>query len=81
MYLLDMKDDTFLAEIENNTIRIINPLLSKRIRNYGTTITNYEGTIIVNLKYYLDSGKYREYACNILKDNKFIKLDWNEKHH
>mgnify|MGYP000889902293 FL=1 len=80
MYLLDMNDDTFLAEIENSTIRIINPLFNRELNNHGTITTNYEGTILVNLKYYLDSGKYREYACLILKDNQLIKLDWNEKH-
>ena len=79
IYLVYWKDETFLAEIKNNAIQIVNPLFNRELYTHHPVTTNYDNTILMNLDFY-GIAKEREVSCIIIKDNQLIKLDWNEKH-
>lgn len=79
IYLVNWSGETFLAEINNNVLEIVNPLFNREIYTHNPLTTNYDNTILMNLDYY-GISKEREVSCIIIKDNQLIKLDWNEKH-
>lgn len=79
IYLVNWRDETFLAEIINNTIEIVNPLFNREVYTHDPVTTNYDNTILMNLDFY-GIAREREVSCIIIKDNQLIKLDWNEKH-
>jgi hypothetical protein len=79
IYLVNWRDETFLAEIINNTINIVNPLFNREIYTHDPVTTNYANTILMNLDFY-GIAREREVSCIIIKDNQLIKFDWNEKH-
>jgi hypothetical protein len=79
IYLVNWSGETFLAEIINDTIEIINPLFNKNIYTHNPITINYDNTILINLDLY-GIAKEQEVSCILIKDNQLIKLDWNEKH-
>ena len=79
IYLVYWRDETFLAEIENNTIKIVNPLFNREVYTHDPITNSYGNTVLMNLDFY-GIGVEREVSCVIIKDNELIKLDWNEKH-
>ncbi|NVN96500.1 MAG: hypothetical protein HXX18_14585 [Bacteroidetes bacterium] len=79
LYLVYWRDKTFLAELKNNTIQIVNPLFNRELYTHNPITTNYDNTILMNLDYY-GIAREREVSCIIIKDNQLIKFDWNEKH-
>jgi hypothetical protein len=76
-YLVYYESETFLAEINNNTIYLVNPLFNNGFYTHQPITTSYDKTVLINLDFYMIGGE-REISCIIIKDNKFIKLDWNE---
>jgi hypothetical protein len=91
IYLINLRDETFLAEIENNAIKIINPLFNREIYSHNPITTLYGNTILINLDFYFgyyrnddENSKFieeqRERSCILINDNQLIKLDWNEKY-
>ena len=70
---------TFLAEVENNTIKIINPLFNSRFYYNEKVTTLYSNTILINGTHY-QTARYREVSCVIIKGDEFIKIDWNKKY-
>lgn len=79
IYLVHWKDITFLAELKEYTLQIINPLFNKELYTHRPVTTNYENTILMNLDFYGIAGN-QEVSCIIIKNNQLIKFDWNEKH-
>jgi hypothetical protein len=91
IYLINWNEETFLAEIENNAIKIINPLFNREIYSHNPITTLYGNTILINLDFYFgyyrnddENSKFieeqRERSCILINDNQLIKLDWNEKY-
>jgi hypothetical protein len=79
VYLVQWNDATFLAEIENSVIKIINPLFNKDFQFVNAITTNFDDTILINIIFYRIS-EGRVSTCLIIRDGKLTKLDWNEKH-
>lgn len=79
IYLVNWRDVTFLAEIKDNTIQIVNPLFNRELYTHNPVTTNYDNTILMNLDLY-GIAREREVSCIIIKNNQLIKLDWNENH-
>lgn len=75
LYIVLCEDVTFLAEIENNIIRIVNPLFNTELYTHDPITNLYGNAILMNLDFYGLGGE-REIACIIIKDNKFTKLEW-----
>ena len=72
-------DRTFLAEVDNNTVKIINPLFNSRFYYNEKVTTLYSNTILINGTHY-QTARDREVSCVIIKDEEFIKVDWNKKY-
>jgi len=79
LYLVYWRKETFLAEIVDNEIQIVNPLFNTKLYTHHPVTTNYDNTILMNLDFY-GIVEEREVSCIIIQDNQLIKLDWNEKH-
>jgi hypothetical protein len=79
LYLVNWRDETFLAEIENNVIKIVNPLFNKEFYTHNPITTTYDKTTLINFDFY-GIADDREVYCIIIKDGKLTKLNWNEKH-
>jgi len=79
IYMVYWYGKTFLAEIENNVIKIINPLFNRDLFASRPITTTYNDTVLINLDSYMIAGN-REIACVIIKDGQLIKFDWNEMH-
>ena len=78
VYLTTNLERTFLAEKENDSIKIVNPLFNSEIAMHYPVTTSYSDTILINGALY-GVGREREISCFIIKDDEFIKIDWNEK--
>jgi hypothetical protein len=78
LYLTDNLSRRFLAEKENSTIKIVNPLFNNRIIMHYPVTTSYPNAILINRAWYM-VGHNREISCFIIKDDEFIKIDWNKK--
>ena len=79
LYLINWRDETFLAEIENSVIKIVNPLFNKEFYTHNPVSMTYDKTSLINFDFYGIAGD-REVYCIIIKDGKLTKLDWNQKH-
>lgn len=79
LYLVNWRNETFLAEIENSVIKIVNPLFNKKIYTHASVTTTYDKTTLINFDIYSIAGD-REVYCIIIEDGKLTKLDWNEQH-
>jgi hypothetical protein len=78
IYLVNWHEETFLAEIENSVIKVVNPLFNKEFYTHNPVTTSYDNTILINFDFY-GIARDREAFCIIIKDGKLTKLDWNEK--
>jgi hypothetical protein len=79
VYLTNNLERTFLAEKENDSIKIVNPLFNSLIVMHYPVTTSYSDTILINRAWYM-IGRKREISCFVINDGEFIKIDWNEKH-
>lgn len=79
IYLVYWGNETFLAEIVENTFKIVNPLFNREFYTHNPVTSSYGKTILINMDFY-GIAKKREVSCIIISDNQLIKLDWNEKH-
>jgi hypothetical protein len=69
---------TFLSEIKETEIQIVNPLFEKAFYTHQPVTTTYGKYTLVNLDFYgiaLD----KEVSVIIVGQNKIKKVDWNEK--
>jgi len=64
---------------ENSTIKTVNPLFNNYIIMHYPVTTSYPNTILINRAWYM-VGRKREISCFMIKDDEFIKIDWNKKH-
>ena len=78
IYVVYWNDTTFLAEIENNRIKIVNPLFNNRIYPRSELLTtNYGEITLINFNYRVH--EFREMSCMLVYNNQLLKIDWNEK--
>jgi hypothetical protein len=79
LYLINWHQGTFLAEISDSTISIVNPLFNDGLYTHQPVTTFYEKRTLINLDFYGIAGE-REVTSLIVEGTKFIRIDWNEKH-
>ena len=79
IYVVYWNERTFLAEIENDVIKIVNPLFNRELYTHDPITTAYKDIVLMNLDFY-GIAREREVSCIIIKNEQLIKLDWNEEH-
>ncbi|WKZ61034.1 MAG: hypothetical protein QY309_06010 [Cyclobacteriaceae bacterium] len=78
LYIVRLNEMTFLSEIKETEIQIVNPLFEKAFYTHRPVTTTYGDYILVNLDFYgiaLD----KEVSVIIVGQNKITKVDWNER--
>ena len=79
VYLIDLNERIFLAEIENNIIKIVSLFFnSDDIYTHNVLTTNYGEIILINLDY--RAYEFSEMSCLLIYNNQLIIVDWNKKH-
>lgn len=79
VYLVNWRQRTFLAELTDTTFSIVHPLFNDELYTHQPVTTVNYGNSIINLDFYGIASE-REVSVLIVKDNKLIRVDWNEKH-
>lgn len=79
LYLTHWRDATFLAELDNGTVSIVNPLFNSTIFTIHPITTVYDTSTVINLDSY-HNAEWGEVSCIIIQNNRLIKLDWNKKY-
>lgn len=79
LYIVHLSDLTFIAEINNNEIEIVNPLFFNDLSTHDPITNKYGNYNLMNLDHY-GTGLYREISVLIINGKKITKLDWNENH-
>ena len=78
-YLTNWRERTFLAEIRDSTLSIVNPLFNDDLYTHRPMTTTYDKSTLINLDFYGIAGE-REVSVLIIDGNKVTRIDWNEKH-
>jgi hypothetical protein len=78
LYLVNWREKTFIAEINGNTIAIVNPLFNDDLYTHQPVTTIYTKRTLINLDFYDIAGR-REVAVLIIEGNKLTRIEWNEK--
>ncbi len=79
LYLIHLSDLTFIGEINDNEIKIVNPLFFNDLYTNDPITTRYGNYTLMNLDDY-GRGGHREIAVVIINGNRITKLDWNQRH-
>ncbi|MBC3759066.1 hypothetical protein H7U19_11655 [Hyunsoonleella sp. SJ7] len=79
LYIVHLSDFTFIAEIKNNEIEIVDPLFFSDLYTHDPVTNQYGKYTLMNLDHY-GTGLNREISVLIFSKNKITKLDWNENH-
>ena len=79
LYLVNWRRKTFLANITDNTISIVNPLFNDDLYTHQPVTTLYGSQTLINLDLY-GIAREREISSLMVEENKIIRIDWNEKH-
>jgi hypothetical protein len=79
LYVIHLSDLTFIAEIKENIIEIVNPLFFNDLYTHNPITNKYENFTLMNLSLY-GIGLEREISALIINGNKITKLDWNKDH-
>lgn len=79
LYIVNLADLTFIAEINGNNIEIVNPLFFNDLYTHNPITNRYGEYILINLDHY-GTGLDREISVLIIHKNRITKIDWNENH-
>jgi len=79
LYIVNLDDLTFIAEINHNDIEIVHPLFFNDLYTHNPITNKYGDYTIVNLDHY-GTGLEREISVLIIDNNRITKIDWNENH-
>ncbi|WP_298529478.1 hypothetical protein [uncultured Christiangramia sp.] len=79
LYLVNLNENTFLAEMDGKEIKIVNPLLNNDKYTHDPITKTYGDYKLINMDFY-HTAKKREVTLMIIKDGKVTLLDWNENH-
>jgi hypothetical protein len=77
IYVVNWRDSTFLAEIENDVIKIINPLFNNDLYTHDPITRSYGEITLMNLDFW-GIGQEREVSGIIIQGKTLIKYDWNQ---
>lgn len=79
LYIVNHSELTFIAEIKDGKIEIVNPLFFNDLYTHDPITNQYGDYTLINLDHY-GTGLEREISVIILKEDKLTLLDWNENH-
>ncbi len=79
LFLTNLNESTFLAEIKGKEIQIVNPLFNNDKYTHDPITSTYGEYTLINMDFY-GIANDREVSVMIIKDNKITLLDWNENH-
>lgn len=79
LYIVNWRQRTFLADLTDSTISIVNPLFNDNLYTHQPVTTLYDQRALVNLDLYRIAGE-REVSTIIIEGNKIVRVDWIEKH-
>lgn len=79
LFLAHLNESTFLAEIDETEIQIVNPLFNNNKYTHDPVTRTYGKYTLINMDHY-GTALDREVSLMIIKDNKITLLDWNENH-
>jgi hypothetical protein len=79
LYVVHLSDLSFIAEIKDNEIQIVNALFFDDFYTHDPVTNKYGNFTLMNLDHY-GTGLDREISVLIINGNKITKLDWNESH-
>jgi hypothetical protein len=79
-FMIHWQEMTFLAEIDGTEISIVHPLFNSDLYTHDPITKVYKsGEVLINLDHY-GTGLEKEVSMVLIKDNKFTKIEWQEKH-
>lgn len=79
LFMVHVNERTFLAEIVDNKIQIVNPLFNNEIYTHNPITYSYGDYVLINLDFY-GIARDKEVSVIILDGKRLIKLDWNKNH-
>lgn len=79
LFMVHLNKRTFLAEIVDNEIQIVNPLFNNEIYTHRPITNSYGDYILMNLDFY-GIARDKEVSVIIIDGKRLIKLDWNKNH-
>lgn len=79
LYIVNLDELTFIAEINHNNIEIVHPLFFNDLYTHNPITTNYGDYTLVNLTLYT-TGLKREISVLLISNSGITKIDWNEDH-
>jgi hypothetical protein len=80
LYMVHWQERTFIAEIYDNNILIVDPLFNSDLYTHDPITKRYEsGDTLINMDHYGTGGE-REVSMLLIKGREITKIDWNEKH-
>lgn len=78
-YIVNNPPITFLAELNNNKLEIVNPLFYDEFNSHYPITCEYGDNILINI-FAQEYGKDYEESIILINGNKITKLDWNKIH-
>jgi len=79
LYIVNLADLTFIAEIKGNNIEIVHPLFFNDLYTHNPITSRFGDYTLINLDHY-GTGLDREISVLIIHKNRITKIDWNENH-
>jgi hypothetical protein len=79
LYIVNLPEITFLAEIDGTEIKVVHPLFYNDLYTHNPVTKTYGKYTLINLDFY-GIGLEREIGVLVISDHKITKIDWNEKH-
>lgn len=79
LYIVNLEDLTFIAEIKGNNIEIVHPLFFNDLYTHNPITTQNGDHTLINLDHY-GTGLEREISVIIIGKSRITKIDWNENH-
>jgi len=77
LYIVNLAELAFIAEINDNNIKIVHPLFFNDLYTHNPITNKYGDYTLINLDHY-GTGLDREISVIIICKNRITKIDWNE---
>jgi hypothetical protein len=78
IYIVRLRESAFLAEIDNNVIKIVNPLFNNNLYYHDPITRVYGDTTLINLDFWA-IAREREISGIIIQGNTLIKYNWKQQ--
>ena len=79
LYIVNLLELTFIAEISDNKIKIINPLFFNNLYTHRPVTKRYGSCTLMNIDFW-GIGFDREISLLFINGSTITKIDWNKNH-